>query len=277
MDILERHIYMRTRVFHAVLVLAAVAACSPDRSPAVAEDLRTRTPSIEETLVPRCNQDIPFEPTYLPDGLRHRLFEGRYPAGRPTDDQSSIGGEPGEQQVIVHYRGTGKRAIEVRRPGTLFAELALGDDAPTIEVLGTETPNFGPISPGGNDFIVHFSYPADAGPHEWCKTYSLNEYGLPLSELKKVAESLQPRSADRPFRLLIHCGLSYPLRYRGRFWLPVDTRLRRTHNRPDGFGSDDNYDMGTIRQIDEDTIIYTSSEGVEVEYEPTKRRRNLCR
>lgn len=78
------------------------------------------------------------------------------------------------------------------------------------------------------------------------------------------------------FELLTHCGLSLPLEFRGRFWLPTDPRLRRTHNPPEGFGGDENHDVGTIRVIDSDTIIYTSSEGVEVEYEPTKRRPGVC-
>lgn len=39
---------------------------------------------------------------------------------------------------------------------------------------------------------------------------------------------------------------------------------------------DENYDRGTIRRIDADTIIYTSSEGREVEYEPTDRRTEVC-
>lgn len=103
-----------------------------------------------------------------------------------------------------------------------------------------------------------------------------SDAGLPATSGNPV-DTPTAGEEGQPFRLLIHCGLSVPLEFGNRFWLPVDTRLRMTHNPPDGFGSDDNYDMGTIRRVDEDTIIYTSSEGVEVEYEPTKRRRNLCR
>ncbi len=176
----------------------------------------------------------------------------------------------------MHYRGAGDRAIEIRRPGTIFTELAQRSDAPRIEVLGTETTGFAPIEPGGNKFIVSFRYPSGAGPHQWCSLYSLNEYGVSLAGLKKVAESLRVRSSDKPFRLLIHCGFSIPLQFRGRNWLPVDKRLRRTHNPPDGFGADENYDMGTIRRIDEDTIIYTSSEGREVEYRPTDKPAENC-
>lgn len=89
-------------------------------------------------------------------------------------------------------------------------------------------------------------------------------------------DSPAPEQEGERFELLIHCGLSVPLEFDDRLWLPVDRRLRRTHNPPEGFGSDENYDVGTIRVIDHDTIIYTSSEGVEVEYEPTKRRPEIC-
>lgn len=226
--------------------------------------------------VPRCSEDIPFEPTHLPEGFGHEVFDGPFPGGRPPDDQSSIDGKPNEEQVIVHYRGSRARGIEIRRPGTLFSELAQRNDAPRIEVLGSETTGFAPIAPGGSQFIVQFDYPPGARPDQWCSLYSLNEYGIALAELKKVAVSLRIRASDEPFTLPIHCGLSYPLRFDGRDWLPVDRWLRRTHNPPAGFGTDDNYDVGTVRRIDEDTIIYTSSEGVEVEYGPTARQAAGC-
>lgn len=229
-----------------------------------------------QAAVPRCDEDIPFEPTYLPEGFGHEVFKGRFPGGRQFDDPRSTGGKRHQEQVVVHYRGSGGRAIEIRRPGTIFTELAQRDDAPTIEVLGTETTGFAPISPGGDEFIVSFRYPGAAKPHQWCSLYSLNEYGVPLSGLKKVAEGLRVRAPDKPFRLLIHCGFSVPLQFRGRNWLPVEKRLRRTHNAPDGFGTDENYDMGTMRRNDDDTIIYTSSEEVEVVYQPTKKRVEVC-
>ena len=76
-------------------------------------------------------------------------------------------------------------------------------------------------------------------------------------------------STERPYRLLTHCGLSYPIKFDGRFWLPTDPELRDTVNPPEGFESGGFYDRGTIRRADDDTVIYTSSTGVEVEYEPT--------
>lgn len=262
----------------AVFVLVSGGACSIDSapSPANSSPIQDESPSIEEATVPRCREHIPFEPTYLPEGFGHEVFKGAFPRGRPLDDQSSYVGKPGEEQVVVHYLDASSRAIEIRRPGTLFTELAQRDDAPSIDVLGAETTGFAPIGPGDNKFIVTFSYPPGAKPHQWCARYSLNEYGVSLAELKKVSESLAPRAPDKPFRLLIHCGLSYPLEFDGRNWRPVDPRLRRTHNPPDGFAIDDNYDKGTVRRVDEDTIIYTTSEGREVEYEPTNRRADGC-
>ena len=134
---------------------------------------------------------FPFAPSYLPKGFRREEFRGPFPGGRPPDDLSSLGREG--DQVIVHYRGSRQRAIEIRRPGTLFSELAQADDAPTITVLGSKTTGFAPIEPGGDDFIVQFSFPADRGPERWCATYSLNEYGVSLDQLKRVAEGLRPR------------------------------------------------------------------------------------
>ena len=277
---LWRRIGMWTKVFLAVLALASGGACSTDQitGPANPSPGQVESPSIAQASVPRCSEDIPFEPTYLPDGFRHEVRKGAFPGGRPPDDQSSTGGKPHEEQVIVHYRSSDSRAIEIRRPGTHFTELAQGNDAPTIEVLGNETSGFAPIQPGGDDYIVQFTYPnaPNSRSHNWCSVYSLNEYGVSLAELKKVAEGLRPRSPDRRFRLLIHCGLSNPFEFEGRNWLPVDTRLRKTHNPPKRFGSDENYDVGTMRRIDDDTIIYTSSEGREVEYEPTDRRAEVC-
>ncbi len=46
-------------------------------------------------------------------------------------------------------------------------------------------------SPGGDDFIVQFTYPPDAKSTNHCAIYSLNEYGVSLDELKKVAEDLR--------------------------------------------------------------------------------------
>jgi hypothetical protein len=81
---------------------------------------------------------------------------------------------------------------------------------------------------------------------------------------------------ERRFRLLTHCGLSYPLEFDGHFWLPTDPELRRTINPPEGFASHNYYDHGTIRRVDADTVVYTSSTGVEVTYEPTTKVGQGC-
>ncbi len=77
-------------------------------------------------------------------------------------------------------------------------------------------------------------------------------------------------------RLLTHCGLSFPMRYEGDNWLPVDPELRATFSAPDGFSSDDYFDEGSVRRVDDDTVIYTSSGGTEVEYEPTEKKPGGC-
>jgi hypothetical protein len=84
------------------------------------------------------------------------------------------------------------------------------------------------------------------------------------------------RTGERKFRLITHCGLSYPLEFDDRFWLPVDRKFRRTINAPEGLYSDGCYDAGTVRRIDQETLIYTSSTGMEVEYQPTNKRPGSC-
>jgi hypothetical protein len=139
-------------------------------------------PSATVSSGERCDDEIPFEPTYLPAGFDRNPKPGPAPGGRPYDDRD---------QVILHFRGEKAHAIEVRRPGTLFTELALGDDAPTIRVLGHDTASFGPISPHGHDFMVFITHPNRAEPGEQCATFSLNGVGVSLGELKRVAEELR--------------------------------------------------------------------------------------
>jgi hypothetical protein len=67
------------------------------------------------------------------------------------------------------------------------------------------------------------------------------------------------------------------MRYEGRNWLPVDPELRETINAPPrDFSSDNYFDEGVVRKVDDDTLIYISSGGEEVEYEPTDKRRGGC-
>jgi hypothetical protein len=127
--------------------------------------------------------DMPFEPTYLPPGFSGEVRPGPAPGGFPAEDG----------QVVVHWTDGRGRAFEARNPGTLFAELAQEDDAPTVTVLGEETADFGPIVPMEDDYIVQFSIEREgvAVPRRPCSLWSLNEYGLPLDELLRVAEGLE--------------------------------------------------------------------------------------
>lgn len=91
-----------------------------------------------------------------------------------------------------------------------------------------------------------------------------------------VPEERELRPDEEKYRLITHCGLSFPLEYDHRFWLPVDRKLRRSVSPPDGFSSEGFADDGTVMPIDDDTLIYTSSTGIEVEYQPTRRRPPGC-
>lgn len=132
----------------------------------------------------RCPGPLPFEPGYLPAGFDPEPVAGPAPGAPPAE----------EGQLVIHYTD-GERSVEVRRPGTLFLELAQEDDAPTIRVLGTRTADFGPVEPGGDRYIVQFLHPKGASFEERCALYSLNEEGLELDELLRVAEGLRPITA----------------------------------------------------------------------------------
>jgi hypothetical protein len=124
------------------------------------------------------DDELPFRPTYLPDGFEDEASPGPAPGAPPAEDG----------QVVVHWTDGRGRAFEARNPGTLFAELAQEDDAPTVTVLGRETADFGPVVPMEEDYIVQFTI----GPRDQeCSLWSLNEYGLPLEELLRVAKGLQ--------------------------------------------------------------------------------------
>lgn len=140
----------------------------------------TRTPTPQESEQQSC-PDIRLRPTYLPEGFDFQENPGPAPGAPPPSP-------PG--QVIEHYLGSQGEAIEIRRPGTLFTELALPDDAPTIRVLGSETPNIGPVEPGGDLLIVQFTFPRHARPDSECALYSLNEYSLSRAELIRIARGL---------------------------------------------------------------------------------------
>jgi hypothetical protein len=129
----------------------------------------------------RCPGALPFEPGYLPSGFDPQPVAGPAPGAAPAE----------EGQLVLHYTD-GRRSVEVRRPGTLFLELAQEDDAPTIRVLGARTADFGPVVPGGDEYIVQFFHPKGASLNDRCALFSLNEHGLELEELLRVAEGLRP-------------------------------------------------------------------------------------
>ena len=172
-----------------VLVLTAwlVACGESSRSERSASPARTQSPlppDASGNASEGCDADFSFEPAFLPEGFDGEPRPGPAPSGAPPDT---------DDQAIVHYRGDGGQALEIRRPGTMFPELALSDESPTIEVLGERTPNFGPVEPGGERLIVQFTYTGPGEPRkDECSSYSLNEYGLDLPTLKQVAESLRP-------------------------------------------------------------------------------------
>jgi hypothetical protein len=132
----------------------------------------------------RCPGALPFEPGYLPSGFDPEPVAGPAPGAPPAE----------EGQLVIHYTD-GRRSVEVRRPGTLFLELAQEDDAPTIRVLDTRTADFGPVEPGGDRYIVQFFHPKGASLEDRCSLFSLNEEGLELDELLRVAEGLRPITA----------------------------------------------------------------------------------
>jgi hypothetical protein len=189
----------------AVVVAATVVAAGAFLGPRVVDALRTDAPvrpggtpepTVTDGRTPEppateraglilvqgdfeCGGTVPFGPEYLPDGFSEEPIVGTPPGGSP----------PEEGQLVVHWTDGQGRAIEARNPGTLFAELAQEDDAPTVTILGRETADFGPIVPMEEDYIVQFTIgPRDAK----CSLWSLNEYGLPLDELLRVGEGLIP-------------------------------------------------------------------------------------
>jgi hypothetical protein len=125
------------------------------------------------------NQHLRFSPGYLPEGFSDQPRPGPAPGAPPAEDG----------QVVIHWTDGHGHSFEARNPGTLFAELALGDNPRTITVLGERTANFGPLAPMTEDYLVQFSI---GPPGERCSLWSLNEYGLSLQELIRVAEGLVP-------------------------------------------------------------------------------------
>lgn len=168
-------------------IVLFIGACGSDAPPNSSSRGASPTPSSEEPDAeqsPRCNEDIPFEATYVPEGF----------ASEPEEGQASETSEPDMRgQVIEHYSSPQSRAIEIRRPGSAFIELARSDDSRMIEVLGEKTPNFGPMGPGDDRLLVQFVYSEPGAPRESeCSSYSANGFNISLRELIRFAEGLRP-------------------------------------------------------------------------------------
>ena len=189
----------RRRVIYragAALAAAAVVTIAALAGPRVVDALRgdpvpirpadtpgetpVSVPAGTGTVIPatECGGTVPFSPGYLPDGLTAQVHLGPAPGAPPAEDG----------QLVVHWTDGQGHSFEARNPGTLFVELAQEDDAPTITVLGRETADFGPVVPMEEGYIVQFTIGAKG---DECSLWTLNEYGLSLDELMKVAEGLE--------------------------------------------------------------------------------------
>lgn len=205
-------------------------------------------------------------------------YEARVaPAAGPTESEVTISGPVPLYGEDGSYKGPGD-AIEFwwnadpNQPETLLS-FRSGGPEPVPANPEENVVRLGSIDPESHcTFEFQFEVP-DASPGDY--PIAVLQYGGGGGGLYDDAQ-FQVTETGQPFRLRTHCGLSVPLEFRNRFWLPVDPNRRQTHNPPEGFGGDENYDEGTIRVVDQDTIIYTSSNGVEVEYEPTNRRPGRC-
>lgn len=165
-------------------VMLACAQPAPTDGPASVQSPPAGNPTTTKSnteTTSGCPENLPFEVSYLPRGFSRRSHPGPAPGARPPDSKG---------QAIVHFRGPRERAIEIRRPATLFAELAMSDDRRSLLVLGHRTSNIGPVEPGGQSHIIQFRYRSkDAAPG--CHEYSLNEYGVKIKDLIRVAEGLR--------------------------------------------------------------------------------------
>jgi hypothetical protein len=125
-----------------------------------------------------CPGDIPFQPSYLPQGFGREPVEGPAPGAPPAH----------AGQTVIHFRDDQGRAIEIRRPATPLLEPGPGDGTPSVPVLGREPAEPGPAD--GEGLAVHFRDPnGEAG--DPCATYSVEEYGVGREELIAVADLLQ--------------------------------------------------------------------------------------
>jgi hypothetical protein len=155
-----------------------------DRKERLQEELERAEVELERA---RCSVDLPWRPTYLPEGFTDHVF-----------DESGYPSQPGvETPAIGHYRGT--------KSGTA------GDDAPFIDVwvvpelddnfdlYGNEITVLGREVGGAVGPHQGGIFESDDGTHVGFArggcNYELVAAGLELSEVRNFAEGLVPASS----------------------------------------------------------------------------------
>jgi hypothetical protein len=138
-----------------------------------------------------CPGDIPFLPSYLPQGFGREPVEGPAPGAPPAQ----------AGQTVIHFRGEGG-SIEIRRPATPVLEA--GEEAPALPPLGRET-----AEAADEGRAVHFRDPvAELG--DPCATYSVQAYGVGREELATVAERLDHQGSGSAFEACPEVAGSLP-------------------------------------------------------------------
>jgi hypothetical protein len=125
-----------------------------------------------------CPGDIPFQPSYLPQGFGREPVEGPAPGAPPA-----LTG-----QTVIHFRDQHGGAIEIRRPATPLLGVEEGQEPPSFPVLGLETAE--PVQGEGGGYAVHFRDP-NGEARDPCATYSVEAYRVEREELVAVADMLR--------------------------------------------------------------------------------------
>jgi len=141
------------------------------------EDVRPAGPG-PSTMEGRtaCPGDIPFQPSYLPQGFGREPVEGPAPGAPPA-----LAG-----QTVIHFTDQQGGAIEIRRPATPLLEVEEGQEPPSLPALGRETVE--PVQ-GEVGYAVNFRDP-NGEVRDPCATYSVEAYRVEREELVAVADML---------------------------------------------------------------------------------------
>ena len=142
-----------------------------------------------------CPGDIPFQPSYLPQGFGREPVEGPAPGAPPAH----------AGQTVIHFRDEQGRAIEIRRPATPLVEPGVGDEAPSFPALGREAA----VAERDGGYAVHFRDP-NGEPGDPCATYSVEEYGVGREELAAVADLIDRQPGGSAFARCPHPAGSLP-------------------------------------------------------------------